>query len=108
VIEVVLVLSGEVDVVRNAAGAAPVNLARMRAGDVFGEMALVTDQPTTATVRAAVPTRFSSWHANTSNAWPKLCRRSRCTSRSWRSIEPATTLSGLAEEWCRSKESTST
>lgn len=55
-IEVFLVLSGEVDVVRNAAGAAPVNLARLRAGDVFGEMALVTDQSTTATVGAAVPT----------------------------------------------------
>jgi CRP-like cAMP-binding protein len=51
-----LVLSGEVDVIRDAAGAAPVNLARLRAGDVFGEMALVTDQPTTATVRAALPT----------------------------------------------------
>jgi CRP-like cAMP-binding protein len=51
-----LVLSGEVDVIRDAAGAAPVSLARLRAGDVFGEMALVTDQPTTATVRAAVPT----------------------------------------------------
>lgn len=55
-IEVFLVLSGEVDVVRNAAGAAPVNLARLHAGDVFSEMALVTDQPTTATVGAAVPT----------------------------------------------------
>jgi CRP-like cAMP-binding protein len=50
-----LVLSGEVEVVAHAAGAAPVQLARLRAGDLFGEMSLVTDQPTTASVRAATP-----------------------------------------------------
>jgi CRP-like cAMP-binding protein len=51
-----LVLSGEVDVITGAAGPSPVKLARLRAGDMFGEMSLVTDQPTTATVRAAIPT----------------------------------------------------
>jgi CRP-like cAMP-binding protein len=51
-----LVLSGEVDVIRGAAGPTPMKLARLKAGDMFGEMSLVTDQPTTATVRATVPT----------------------------------------------------
>ena len=51
-----LILSGEVDVIAAAAGASPLKLARLRTGDMFGEMSLVTDQPTTATVRAATQT----------------------------------------------------
>jgi CRP-like cAMP-binding protein len=51
-----LILSGEVDVITGATGPSPVTLARLRSGDMFGEMSLVTDQPTTATVRAAIPT----------------------------------------------------
>lgn len=51
-----LILSGEVDVISNATGAKPVTLAHLRAGDLFGEMALVTDQPTSATVRATMAT----------------------------------------------------
>jgi cAMP-dependent protein kinase regulator len=50
-----VILSGEVDVISRATSADHVTLARLRAGDMFGEMSLVTDQPTSATVRAATP-----------------------------------------------------
>ena len=51
-----LILSGEVEVLSHATTPNPVRLARLGAGDIFGEMSLVTDQPTSATVRANTAT----------------------------------------------------
>jgi CRP-like cAMP-binding protein len=51
-----VVLSGEVEVSkRQAGGGGDLSLARLRAGDVFGEMSLLSNQPTSATVTAARP-----------------------------------------------------
>jgi CRP-like cAMP-binding protein len=50
-----VVLSGEVEVSKHQAGGGEVALARLRAGDVFGEMSLLTNQPTSATVTTARP-----------------------------------------------------
>ncbi|HUH04360.1 MAG TPA: cyclic nucleotide-binding domain-containing protein [Kofleriaceae bacterium] len=47
-----VVLSGEVEVVKTGASGDKVQLATLRAGDVFGEMALIRGGPTTATVTA--------------------------------------------------------
>ncbi len=46
-----VILLGEVEVLRHGAP-----IARLRAGDLFGEMALLDDSPTTAAVRAVGPT----------------------------------------------------
>ena len=50
-----VVLAGEVEVSKRQADGGALALARLRAGDVFGEMSLLTNQPTTATVAAALP-----------------------------------------------------
>jgi CRP-like cAMP-binding protein len=50
-----VVLAGEVEVSKRQVSGSEVGLARLRAGDVFGEMSLLNNQPTTATVRAARP-----------------------------------------------------
>ncbi|HEX3694893.1 MAG TPA: cyclic nucleotide-binding domain-containing protein [Polyangia bacterium] len=49
-----VVLAGEVEVSKRPPdGGAEVTLARLRAGDIFGEMSLIKNQPTSASVRAA-------------------------------------------------------
>jgi len=51
-----VILLGEVEVVRvNDIEGREGTLARLRAGDVFGEMSLLDDSPTSATVRASTP-----------------------------------------------------
>jgi CRP-like cAMP-binding protein len=50
-----VVLAGEVEVEKAGADGAPIALATLRAGDVFGEMALVRGGATTASVRASQP-----------------------------------------------------
>jgi CRP-like cAMP-binding protein len=51
-----VILLGEVEVVRQDGGVAERQVARLGAGNLFGEMSLLTDTPTTATVRALSPT----------------------------------------------------
>jgi len=50
-----VVLAGEVEVTKRQPSGSELGLARLRAGDVFGEMSLLNNQPTTATVRASRP-----------------------------------------------------
>jgi CRP-like cAMP-binding protein len=47
-----VVLSGELEVVARGDGGRDVPLAKLDTGDIFGEMSLITNQPTSATVRA--------------------------------------------------------
>jgi CRP-like cAMP-binding protein len=47
-----VVLSGELEVVAKNDAGVEVPLARLDTGDIFGEMSLITEQPTSATVRA--------------------------------------------------------
>jgi NADH dehydrogenase len=50
-----VIVDGEVEVLREDSGREPTPVARMGAGECFGEMALVSDQPRTATVRSLTP-----------------------------------------------------
>jgi CRP-like cAMP-binding protein len=47
-----VVLSGQLEVVAHASSGSPVPLARLQTGDICGEMSLLANQPTSATVRA--------------------------------------------------------
>jgi CRP-like cAMP-binding protein len=47
-----LVLGGEVEVLARVGTPEQTSLAKLKPGEIFGEMSLVTDQPTSATVRA--------------------------------------------------------
>lgn len=51
-----VVLTGDLEVVTQAeTGEAPIVLGQLHPGDICGEMSLLTDQPTSATVRASSP-----------------------------------------------------
>jgi CRP-like cAMP-binding protein len=51
-----VILLGEVEVTRHEGSVEEQKVARLRSGEIFGEMSLLADAPTTATVRAVVPT----------------------------------------------------
>lgn len=51
-----LIVAGRCEVITQAALSSPVCLATLQVGDLFGEMSMVTDQLTTATVRATTRT----------------------------------------------------
>jgi NADH dehydrogenase len=51
-----VVTEGEVEVLRRAADGGETPLRRMATGECFGEIALVSDAPRSATVRAVAPT----------------------------------------------------
>lgn len=53
-----IVQSGSVEILKDKAGSEPDRLAVKRPGDSFGEMALLTDTPRSATVRALEPTNL--------------------------------------------------
>jgi CRP-like cAMP-binding protein len=51
-----VILLGEVEVTRHEGSVQEQKIARLRSGDIFGEMSLLADTPTNSTVRAVVPT----------------------------------------------------
>lgn len=53
-----IIQSGAIEILKEKAGSEPDRLAMKRAGDAFGEMALLTDAPRSATVRAVEPSNL--------------------------------------------------
>lgn len=53
-----VIISGSAEVTAAAEGAAPVRIARLEAGDYFGEMSLMTGSPRVATVTTLMETRL--------------------------------------------------
>jgi CRP-like cAMP-binding protein len=51
-----VILLGEVEVTRREGSVEEHKVARLASGELFGEMSLLADTPTTATVRALAPT----------------------------------------------------
>src|SRR4029453_12315335 len=59
-----IIVDGECEVVREAAGQAPKKLASLKAGQFFGEMAILRESSRTATVRAIVATTLLTMDRN--------------------------------------------
>lgn len=59
---VFLVIDGKVEVIKEQANGEQVFIAAIESGDAFGEMALLENEPRSATVRATQPSRFLILH----------------------------------------------
>jgi len=60
-----IVVDGAVEVIHEASAQKPQSLTVLRAGEFFGEIAILRDSPRTATVRALVPTTLLSMDRDT-------------------------------------------
>jgi CRP-like cAMP-binding protein len=58
--ELLVILEGEVDFSKRSASGSDLHLATFRAGSWFGDMAVLSDEPRSATARARTPARILS------------------------------------------------